>query len=84
MTEEHHAVLRDYESTVNELRDVITRLTVYMDILVDWCDGLRTANNTITMQEQSSRENSKHLLQTIDILRSENERLKIALQTGEE
>jgi hypothetical protein len=84
MTEEHHAVLRDYESTVNELRDVITRLTVYMDILVDWCDGLRTANNTITQQEQSSRENSKHLLQTIDILRSENERLKIALQTGEE
>jgi hypothetical protein len=84
MTEEHNAILHDYENTVNELRDVITRLTVYMDVLVDWCDGLRTANNTIASQERSTRENSVYLLQTIDILRSENERLKIALQTGEE
>lgn len=84
MIEEKNAILHDYENTVSELRDVITRLTVYMDVLVDWCDGLRTANNTITSQERSTRENSVYLLQTIDILRSENERLKIALQTGEE
>lgn len=84
MIEDQNAILHDYENTVSELRDVITRLTVYMDVLVDWCDGLRTANNTITSQERSTRENSVYLLQTIDILRSENERLKIALQTGEE
>jgi hypothetical protein len=84
MSDDTFAILRDYESTVGELREAVARLTVDMEILVDWCDRLRTANLSILTERNQHADNSKMLLQTIDILRSENERLKIALQTGEQ
>lgn len=84
MTDEHHAIILDYEKTVAELREAAARLTVDIERLVDECDRLKVENHNCSMQEQRHRENSKLLLQTIDILRSENARLKIALQTGEE
>jgi 3-methyladenine DNA glycosylase AlkC len=84
MTEEHHAITLDYERTVAELREASIRLTVELEKLVDECDRLRVENNNLILSEQHNRESGKLLLQTIDILRSENERLKIALQTGEQ
>ena len=84
MTDEHHSIALDYEKTVAELRDATARLTVDLERLVDECDRLRVENNNLITSEQHNRESGKLLLQTIDILRSENERLKIALQTGEQ
>lgn len=84
MTEEHHAITLDYEKTVAELRGAVERLNIDIEIIVDECDNLRAAYNRVYFELQQRTENGKLLLQTIDLLRSENERLKIALQTGEQ
>lgn len=84
MTEEQHAITLDYEKTVEELRHARTTLITELDRLVDECDKLRTANHTLRYALHDKIENAKLLLETIDLLRSENERLKIALQTGEQ
>ena len=84
MTEEHHAITLDYEKTVTELRGAVERLNIDIEIIVDECDNLRAAYNRVYFELQQRTENGKLLLQTIDLLRSENERLKIALQTGEQ
>ncbi len=83
MTDEHHSITLDYEQTIEELRHARTTLINDLDTIVDACDLLRAEKRTLNLQLQHCQENSKLLLQTIDILRSENERLKIALQTGE-
>jgi len=84
MTDEHHAIALDYEKTVGELREISVKLLADLEMLVDECDRLRVENRNLVVQDQHNRDNGKLLLQTIDILRSENERLKIALQTGEQ
>jgi hypothetical protein len=53
-------------------------------MLLDECDRLRVENRNLTLVNKERTDNAVSLLQTIDILRSENERLKIALQTGEQ
>lgn len=83
MTDEHHAITLDYERTIEELRHARTTLINDLDTIVDTCDTLRTQNRSLTTLLQHEKESGKLLLQTIDMLRSENERLKIALQTGE-
>lgn len=84
MSEEQHAQIIDYEQTIEELRTARTTLVTKLDIIVDECDRLRNENNTLRYENQQRSDNAKSLLQTIDLLRSENERLRIALQTGEQ
>lgn len=84
MSEEQHAITLDYERTIDELRQARNTLVSDLDALVDACDALRAENHTLRHQTQSAMDNSKYLLQTIDLLRSENARLKVALQTGEQ
>jgi hypothetical protein len=84
MTDEHHAIALDYEKTVGELREINIQLLADLDMLLDECDRLRVENRNLTLVNKERTDNAVSLLQTIDILRSENERLKIALQTGEQ
>jgi hypothetical protein len=84
MTDEHHAITLDYEKTVGELREINIQLLADLDMLLDECDRLRVENRNLTLVNKERTDNAVSLLQTIDILRSENERLKIALQTGEQ
>jgi FtsZ-binding cell division protein ZapB len=78
------SIVNDYETTIDRLREAKNVLSTELDLLVDECDRLRTSNKSLRMVCDSCQENSRLLLQTIDLLRSENARLKVALQTGEQ
>jgi len=84
MSDETQAIYRDYEIIVEELRLARALLMLRVDHLVDAYDQLMNELKVVRLSDSSTRENSKHLLETIDVLRSDNARLRIALQTGEE
>lgn len=84
MTDIDRSIVNDYETTIDRLREAKNVLSTELDLLVDECDRLRAENKTLRYQVDTTTENSKYLLQTIDLLRSENARLKVALQTGEQ
>jgi regulator of replication initiation timing len=84
MTDTDRSIVNDYETTIDRLREAKSTLLTELDSLVDECDRLRAENKTLRYQVDTTTENSKSLLQTIDLLRSENARLKVALQTGEQ
>jgi hypothetical protein len=83
MSEEHAKTL-DYEKTISELREHRTRLVQNIDDLVNECDRMRVLLRNRDHEIHAMNETSTVLLRTIEQLRSENERLKIALQTGEQ
>jgi hypothetical protein len=79
MSDDTFAILRDYESTVGELREAVARLTVDMEILVDWCDRLRTAkllkdikvkHSVLIMNPYSTRYSNKHKAEVAHLLRN--------------
>lgn len=84
MNSDTHANILDYEQTVEELRQARALLMLRIDQLVEAYDTLMNELKIVRYSDNTSRENSKYLLETIDNLRSENERLRIALQTGEQ
>lgn len=84
MNDSDRSIVNDYETTIDRLREAKSTLLTELDRLVDECDRLRAEIKTLRYDHQQRIENTKSLLETIDLLRSENERLKIALQTGEQ
>ncbi len=76
--------IHDYERTLEELRTHKTMLIDRIDALVNEFDTLRTMNTKLAKAVNEYAYGEKLLVQTIDQLRSDNARLNIALQTGEQ
>ena len=84
MSDIDRSIVNDYETTIDRLREATRTLRTELDNLVDECDRLRAESKTLRYEHQQRIENTKSLLETIDLLRSENARLRHALQTGQE
>jgi len=84
MSDTDRSIVNDYETTIDRLREATRTLRTELDNLVDECDRLRAESQALRYDHQQRIESTKSLLETIDLLRSENARLKHALQTGQE
>ncbi len=87
----HIATINDYEHTIEELRHTRNELILQIDTIVEVVDVLDQTNktlwSTLAMQEdiiQTRDRELETLTATCARLTSENQRLRIALQTGEQ
>lgn len=85
------ATINDYEHTIEELRRTRAELVLQIDTIVEVVDVLDQTNktlwSTLAMQEdiiQTRDRELETLTATCARLTSENERLRVALQTGEQ
>jgi hypothetical protein len=74
----------DYELLVERLLNAQRTMNTDIDVLISECDRLRSEVHYNNIEIQQKLDNTRALLQTIDQLRSENDRLRIALATGEQ
>ena len=90
-TDSNTATNNDYENTIEELRRTRAELVLQIDTIVEVVDVLDQTNktlwSTLAMQEDIIKDRDKELetlSATCARLISENERLRVALQTGEQ
>ena len=91
MNSDNIATINDYEHTIEELRRTRSELNLQIDTVVEVLDGVcqmnRTLWKTIALHDDITQMHQAELAEIKDKcarLTSDNERLRIALQTGEQ
>jgi uncharacterized small protein (DUF1192 family) len=76
--------MNNYESVVTDSKFHLRRLDTALSQLVDELDMLRSAHNAVLAANNVHIKIIDDLNKTVALLSAENERLKVALQTGEQ
>jgi hypothetical protein len=76
--------MNNYESVVTDSKFHLRRLDTALSQLIDELDMLRSAHNAVLAANHVHIKIIDDLNKTVALLSAENERLKVALQTGEQ